>query len=359
MSGSARSPNMGSALYYPYIHPRNVDRLKSALIYWDRVRRIVPSAVTEGAYADGDDDDARRLADSGLLLATAPEHYKARAFERFVQHIEPHRERFTIKADEASDLASKHYGLHVEKMGDEAIDELMSMGLALRVNDWVAMNATAGAFFMLCLAATMASDMGSPLLSDDEVAASFGQSILFEPENADDASDWMIEVGITLPSATELANVSTRDFVGFAKHRVGERFRFRQSVDGIIKVVREIDDSNALADYVITNRIELHEAYAALKTSLGELRVDVVANAAKIAVPSRVGGSLAIRPLGGLAEGILASVGLTVSAVSCYASTRGKLRTARHDAPYHYLVATDAHVPRPVVQPAGARHHRT
>ena len=31
----------GTALYYPYIHPREIDHLKAALIYWDRVRRIV------------------------------------------------------------------------------------------------------------------------------------------------------------------------------------------------------------------------------------------------------------------------------------------------------------------------------
>lgn len=352
MNGSTNSLNVGSALYYPYIHPRSVDRLKSALMYWDRVRRIVPWAVTQGAYADGDNDDARRLADSGLLLSTPPEDYKERAFERFLRHIEPHQDRFTIGSKEAAGLASKNYGLHVEKMGDEAIYKLEQMGLAVRMGDWVAMNAQVGAFFMFCLAATIGSEMGAPLLSEDEDDASLGQSILFEPENADDGSEWLIELGIDLPTAEELAKVSTGEFVSFARRRAAERLRFRRAVDGIIKVAREIDDPNALADYVSTTRVELNEAFGSLKASLDEIRVEGIANAAKISVPSGIGGLLALSPLGGPAVAILAAVGLAVAGISCYASTRGKLRQARQGSPYHYLISMEGLVRRPIVQRA-------
>ncbi len=350
MNESTNSLNVGSALYYPYIHPRSVDRLKSALMYWDRVRRIVPWTVTQGVYADGDNDDARRLADNGLLLSTPPEDYKERAFERFVRHIKPHQERFTITAEEAVDLASRNYGLHVEKMGDEAIYKLGQMGLAVRVGDWVAMNAEAGAFFMFCLAATMGSEMGAPLLSEDEDDGSLGQSILFEPENADHASEWLIELGIHLPTAEELAKVSTSAFVSFASRRAAERLRFRQAVDGMIKVAREIDDPNALADYVSTKRVELNEAFGSLKASLDEIGVEGIANAAKISVPSGIGGLLALSPLGGPAVAIFAAVGLAVAGISCYASTRGKLRKARQDSPYHYLISMAGVIRRPMVQ---------
>src|SRR4029453_15728660 len=114
----------------------------------------------------------------------------------------------------------------------------------------------------------------------------------------------MIERGNNLPSANELANVSTRDFVGFAKKRAAERLRFRQSVDGIIDAAREVGDPNALADYVSTRRVELHEAYSSLKASLDEIRVEGVSNAAKISVPSGIGATLAVSPLEGPAVGI-------------------------------------------------------
>ena len=38
----------GSALYYPYIHIRSLDHIKASLIYWDRVRRIVPDMLRHG-----------------------------------------------------------------------------------------------------------------------------------------------------------------------------------------------------------------------------------------------------------------------------------------------------------------------
>jgi hypothetical protein len=350
MNATTNSGSVGSALYYPYIHPRNVDRLKSALMYWDRVRRIVPREVTEGAYADGDNDDARLLADNGLLLSTPPEGYKDRAFERFVQHIEPHQDRFRIEADEAVDLANRNYGLHVEKMGDEAIYRLEQMGLAVQVGDWVAMNAQTGAFFMFCLAATMGSEIDAPLLSEEEDDGSLGQSILFEPENTDDASEWLIQLGIDLPTPDELAKVSTADFVSFANRRAAERLRFRQAIDGIIEVAREIDDPNLLADYVSSRRIELNEAFNSLKASLDEIRVEGVANAAKICVPSGIGGLLALSPLGGPAVAILAAVGVVVAGISCYATTRGKLRKARQACPYHYLISMEGLVHRPLVE---------
>jgi hypothetical protein len=34
---------IGTTLYYPFIHPRDANHLKAAMVYWDRVRRIVPS----------------------------------------------------------------------------------------------------------------------------------------------------------------------------------------------------------------------------------------------------------------------------------------------------------------------------
>src|SRR5215469_17691674 len=65
----------GSALYYPYIHVHSLDHLKAALVYWDRVRRIVPDMMRysqDRQYAVDDSDDARLLADHGLLVCTDP-----------------------------------------------------------------------------------------------------------------------------------------------------------------------------------------------------------------------------------------------------------------------------------------------
>jgi len=112
-----KSISTGTALYYPYIHPRNMDELKASLIYWDRVRRIVPHLLLEGGYVYGDDEDARLLADQGLLVATPPEPYEEKAAERFFEHIEPKRAQFHIDINTARNFAQRHQGIHIEKLG--------------------------------------------------------------------------------------------------------------------------------------------------------------------------------------------------------------------------------------------------
>ena len=125
----------GTALYYPYIHPRSPDHLKAALIYWDRVRRIVPESITHGTEVAGDDEDVRLLVDRGLLIATPPEPYKERAAEKFFRHIEPNAKRFRISVEAGRELARRNVGIHVEKLGNSVITRLHERGVAHRVGE--------------------------------------------------------------------------------------------------------------------------------------------------------------------------------------------------------------------------------
>ena len=112
----------GSALYYPYIHIRSLDHVKASLIYWDRVRRIVPKMVREGQdgkYAFDDSYDARLLADRGLLVCTDPVPYENHAADKFFEHISPQAANFRIDLDTGRELARNKHGIHIEKMGME------------------------------------------------------------------------------------------------------------------------------------------------------------------------------------------------------------------------------------------------
>jgi len=53
-----------SALYYPYIDVRSERWLRSAILFWDEIRTIVPDSIRE-PYSS---DTARALADSGVLV---------------------------------------------------------------------------------------------------------------------------------------------------------------------------------------------------------------------------------------------------------------------------------------------------
>ena len=62
----------GVSLYYPYIHISEEGWLKRSLLYWDRVRRIVPDG-----FEPSDDRDCYDAKQAELLVATWPTPYLA------------------------------------------------------------------------------------------------------------------------------------------------------------------------------------------------------------------------------------------------------------------------------------------
>jgi hypothetical protein len=133
----------GSALYYPYIHVRSLDHVKAALLYWDRVRRIVPDMMRDAQNrncAFDDSPDARLLAERGLLVCTDPVPYENQAADTFFEHISPQAANFRIDLDAGRELARNKRGIHIEKIGMEFLWRLQHMGLAQKFGDWVSMH---------------------------------------------------------------------------------------------------------------------------------------------------------------------------------------------------------------------------
>ena len=169
----------GSALYYPYIHIRSLDHVKAALIYWDRVRRIVPNMMRGGQdrkYAFDDSYDAQLLADRGLLVCTDPVPYENRAADKFFEHIAPQAANFRIDLDAGRELARSKRGIHIEKIGWEFLGRLQQLGLAHKFGDWVSMHDEVGAFYMFCLASEMGQKMNAALMGDSSEDAALGNS---------------------------------------------------------------------------------------------------------------------------------------------------------------------------------------
>lgn len=331
----------GTTLYYPYIHPRSTAHLKAALIYWDRVRRIVPNSITHGDYVGGDDDDCRLLTERGLLVSTQPEPYETSASQKFLKHIEPQSERFKLDFETAHSLAQRNHGIHIEKIGDAVLYRLEELGLAHLFGEWVSMQPEIGAFYMFCLASDMAEKISAPLLTDSGEDAALGQALLFEPETVAGVSEILISLGIDLPSPEQMARVPMELVADFSDQRGGEKQRFRAAINEIIETVRSHDDPNAIQDHLSSNRILIKEAVAGIRDTVDELQVGAVSSVAKLTVPAGVAAAIAAFPISPEVAAILAGLGLTIGAISCYAETRGKLRQARVSAPYHYLISVE------------------
>jgi hypothetical protein len=331
----------GTTLYYPYIHPRSTAHLKAALLYWDRIRRIVPNSVTHGDYVQGDNDDCRILTERKLLISTRPEPYEDSAVSKFLRHIEPQSERFKLDHKTAHTLAQRNHGIHIEKIGGTALYKLQNLGLAHLFGEWVSMQPEVGAFYMFCLASDMAEKMGTPLFTETREDAAFGEALLFEPETVVDSSEVLVNLGIKMPSPEQMAEVPIKRVIKFAEKRGGEKQRFRAAINGIIEAARSSDDPNAIQDHLSSNRVVINEAVVGIRSTIDELHVGAVSTTAKLTVPAGVGAAIAAFPVSPEIAAVLAGIGLMIGVISCYAETRGKLRQARLTAPYHYLISVE------------------
>lgn len=302
----------GTALYYPYIHPRNLNQVKAALLFWDRVRRIVPDSLVQEHGVIGDSADIKALVDHKLLITTGPAPYEENASERFLRHIEPRKSKFLISLDAARELVLRNKGIHEEKFGDELIYKLQGLGVAHRLGKWVGMRDEVGAFYMYCLAAEMGTRIKAPLLAASIDDSSLGKALLFEPDSSADVSEVLLEVGIRFPGPDALQHVPLRDIIQFAERRGTERQRFRQEVQGIINIARSKADANAIADYLESQKVMIREAVDALWATLDELGVGETNSYAKITIPAGIAAGLAALPFSTPAAAILSSTGFAL-----------------------------------------------
>jgi hypothetical protein len=331
----------GTTLYYPYIHPRNSNYMKSALLYWDRIRRIVPNSVTHGREVIGDSDDAKILTQLELLVTTPPEPYQDAATKRFLDHVTPHADRFRIEYDTAKAIAARNGGIHVEKIGMEAIGQLQSLGLAEVFGSQVGMYEEVGAFYLFCLASEMAGKLTAPLYTDSPDEAELGQTLLFEPKPGDPVSDILVSLGIRMPSPVQLQQKSMKEVADFAQKRQSEKMQFREAIESIIETARQYGDPNALNDYFGSERKKIKTAVDNLNKSLDEFSVGKLYTFAKITIPTAFSAAGIPFHVSPTAATILGGFGLAMAGIACFAETRGKLRQAKASSPYHYLVSVN------------------
>jgi len=327
----------GTTLYYPYIHPRSIGNIASALLYWDRVRRIVPPSVREHNHARGDDRAIRVLADRGILVATDPRPYEDKAAQRFFDELGMQTDRFRLDRAAARAIVASARGVHAEKIAAHVLDRLHRENLAHQVGNWVGMREELAAFYMYCLASEMSNQIEAPLFAETEDDAVIGQSLLFEPDAAGDVSHVLASLEVDMPSPEELAAISPDTMVNFLERRAPERRRFRMTLESIVEKVRATADPNAVEDYLADRRTEIREALNETRSVFAELGVGTLVGLMKITAPAGAGALIAAAPIPEVSAAILSGTGVAISAVNLWAETRGKLRTARRTSPYHYL----------------------
>jgi hypothetical protein len=148
------------ALYYPRTHFDSTRWLKSALLYWESVLRIVPDG-----YLLQDPPEVHELEAEGLIENVSPVPYQAGARKVFLRHLEGALKRH-VPAPPQGDGRRGGDGLRrfykiftIGKIERTLLKELRTHGLASVTEDWVTMSSDLADLYMVALANEIARSL--------------------------------------------------------------------------------------------------------------------------------------------------------------------------------------------------------
>jgi hypothetical protein len=164
------------ALYFPRTHFSSMRWLKTALLYWEGVLRIVPDDALMQ-----DPPEVHELAAAGLVEHVTPEGYWTRAKRRFLGHLEGTLQldaegRFPCSLGRTESGQKRYKTFLIGKIERELLKELQAHGLAVAGADFVTMASETTDLYLMGLAHEIARDLHAAPSTNpplEEVPATF------------------------------------------------------------------------------------------------------------------------------------------------------------------------------------------
>lgn len=360
--------SLGHALYYPYIHLRNQNWLKYALLFWDKLSRIVPSGMTPT-----DSDDVIRLRDeTGFIEDYAPDTWDVSdAFHRFSSWLEPlleqdeflmrrlHRRHFDpdypdelrrlhrredadFRGELLSSIArdSGSY-VHVQKLDRRLKERLYMLGLAVPGEnewaDWVKVDNEIGYTYMAYLARAISAKTAMSTVTDvDELHAG---SFVFEPDVFQDGGAQfeykLANLLIASCVPKDMNRVPLTRLIEVREKYAAERGRFLDLVTELAGKVPSLNSESALKDALNHYAKALMAQLADLGKLYDSLGVETIFRFLNISVPSTALSLSGVIPVEYRSIGI--GAGLLIGTISAVGNVRRQLTELR-GRPLSYLL---------------------
>ena len=228
-----------SILYYPHIEFQNVAWVKSSLLLWNHVYRIVP----EG-YAPNDSDDIKALIDEDLIrdikLNDKDREDTFDEFLRLCDKIEKHMPAGLIPSDQDRihpDKIDNRLYPYLDYIGDHFIDE----------NNWLHLSKELVRGYMFKLSQVVARIRNLNRGTDDLDAwsinpyfcenANFGE-FLQDPT----AKGFFCSVTLEDIIPQNIGEISSRELISFVNNRKDERKQLREKFDEMTNHLAKISN---------------------------------------------------------------------------------------------------------------------
>lgn len=270
-------------LYYPSIEFQSEEWVKHALLYWDRVRRIVPEN-----YKPQDPDFIKELQDAGLIIDITPTQ----------QTAEEASLKFRELADKVGLLRNiqlaegEHRLLHTTKIQSLLAVFFQAIGVAEKIDsDWLKMNSSLAGYYMMYLADCIAKSRNIVTGTDNEECWAVNPYFLekgnFPIEEVNVATEGVyaqLVINDILPENVE--NLSAKDIIAIASDRKDEKAELRAKISRFVDVIPKITCLDELKDQYQQMLDEIDKAKTDYKKSIKSNLFEMAYRSIAVGVPA-------------------------------------------------------------------------
>ena len=305
--------SFGHALYYPHINLTNKNWVKHALLFWDKISRIVPQSVEPS-----DSEDIIKLKhESGFIEDYHPEPWDtSHAFQEFSNILreiiesdhffherfferERHRRNYIRDYEDRrrffSELVhSSGTYIHVEKVDRQLKEYLFEIGIAVpgrhEYEDWIKIDNEIGALYMTYFAKSISMHNSLPIVTD--VEQSFSAAMHFESKvNSDYRSQYEYRLGNLLIQTVVPKNINDvplDKLLEIRRKYDEERTAFFNEVSALSNSISAVDNGNALTDALNHHSKLIIKETNNLEKLYNGQRIETVNKFLSISLPSTV-----------------------------------------------------------------------
>jgi hypothetical protein len=344
----------GTVLYYPNFR-MGLNELKLWLLFWDRVRCIVPKT---SIWAINDSGELAVAIGAGYLIDTPPEDYRIDAADDFRAKVIPllsgnnrRGRQFLNQFHLSEDRPGDAFNMHINKMSPGLIEELTSRKLIRHDKDeeWLSIRSAVGGLYMVCLASTMSEDLSAPIVTDKPEFRDAGEYLLFGsyPITRGEIPDRSVlgQLGLAMPSADDLEGVRIDRILRFKEKHAQEMTTFRTNLLEILDTTSQLESPSAVKDFFAKKRQEIQRSIRDHQLSLREIVTVGVGSALKISAPASVA-AVANHLKEFVNPTWLVAAGLSILFSGWWAEVAGKRRKLRKECPWLYSSMLERHFPR-------------
>ena len=242
-------------LYYPSIDFQSTEWVKSSLLLWDKVFRIVP----EGCEPK-DNDEIRTFVDAGLIENIMPTNDEKKSIEKSFKRTCKQMESPQYRP---AGLQSTDYDLiHVDKIDNRLYPYLdkISKNIDFSGNEWVKMSKPLARSYMFILSKAIAESRNMNQGTDNPDIWSVGQYFSNKGNFGDyvknhSAKSYLCSLVLEDIIPQDIGQVSAQDIINFSANRHSEREAFRLRIDELMGKLSSIKTQEH-AYYIVNDFIK-------------------------------------------------------------------------------------------------------